>query len=279
MKKTIRIKSSRSLFDLRLQEVWDYRDLWFMFVKRDFLASFKQTILGPLWFFVQPVLTTLIFTFVFGNIAGLSTDGMPKVLFYMSGLVIWNYFSECFNKTANLFVSNASMFGKVYFPRLIMPLSIVTSGLIRFVIQFCLFLGILLYFKLTGDTNVTPNWNILYVPLLVVMMAGYALGLGMIISSMTTKYRDLSMLVGFGVTLLMYATPVIYPLNAVPEKYVAVVNANPLVPIVEMFRYAFLGSGQISAGGMLYSLTCMVCLLLGGILIFNKVEQNFMDTV
>ena len=279
MKKTIRIKSSRSLFDLRLQEVWDYRDLWFMFVKRDFLASFKQTILGPLWFFVQPVLTTLIFTFVFGNIAGLSTDGMPKVLFYMSGLVIWNYFSECFNKTANLFVSNASMFGKVYFPRLIMPLSIVTSGLIRFVIQFCLFLGILLYFKIIGNNLVASNWNILFVPFLVVLMAGYALGLGMIISSLTTKYRDLSMLVGFGVTLLMYATPVIYPLNAVPEKYIAVVKANPLAPIVELFRYAFLGSGQVSASGMLYSISCMVFLLLSGIVIFNKVEQNFMDTV
>jgi len=279
MKKSIRIKSSRSLFDLRLREVWDYRDLWFMFVKRDFLASFKQTILGPLWFFVQPVLTTLIFTFVFGNIAGISTDGMPKVLFYMSGLVIWNYFSECFNKTANLFVSNASMFGKVYFPRLIMPLSIITSGLIRFVIQFCLFLGILLYFKIIGNNTVAPNWNILFVPFLVVLMAGYALGLGMIISSLTTKYRDLSMLVGFGVTLLMYATPVIYPLNAVPEKYIAVVKANPLAPIVELFRYAFLGSGQVSASGMLYSISCMVFLLLSGIVIFNKVEQNFMDTV
>ncbi len=279
MKKTIRIKSARSLLDLRLQEVWEYRDLWFMFVKRDFLASFKQTILGPLWFFVQPILTTIIFTFVFGNIAGISTDGMPKVLFYMSGLVIWNYFSEGFNKTANLFVSNAAMFGKVYFPRLIMPLSIVTSGLIRFAIQFCLFIGILLYFKFTGDARVLPNWNIVFVPLLILMMAGYALGLGMIISSMTTKYRDLSMLVGFGVTLLMYATPVIYPLNAVPDKYVTIVNANPLVPIVELFRYAFLGSGQVSAGSMMYSVIFMVGLLIGGIVIFNKVEQNFMDTV
>jgi lipopolysaccharide transport system permease protein len=197
----------------------------------------------------------------------------------MSGLVIWNYFSESFNKTANLFVSNASMFGKVYFPRLIMPLSIVTSGLIRFVIQFSLFLGRLTYFKIIGHTTVTPNWKILYVPFLVVVMAGYALGLGMIISSMTTKYRDLSMLVGFGVTLLMYATPVIYPLNAVPEKYVAIVKANPLAPIVELFRYAFLGSGQVSASAMLYSFSFMVCLLLSGIVIFNKVEQNFMDTV
>lgn len=267
------------MFDLRLREVWDYRDLWFMFVKRDFLASFKQTILGPLWFFVQPVLTTLIFTFVFGNIAGISTDGMPKILFYMSGLVIWNYFSEGFNKTANLFVSNAGLFGKVYFPRLIMPLSIVTSGLIRFIIQFCLFLGILCYFLITGDNVVQPNWTIVFVPFLIVMMAGYALGLGMIISSMTTKYRDLSMLVGFGVTLLMYATPVIYPLNAVPEQYLKVVNANPLVPIVETFRYAFLGTGQVNSGSMLYSIFFMLTLLLSGIVVFNKVEQNFMDTV
>jgi lipopolysaccharide transport system permease protein len=278
MKKLV-IKSTRSLFDLRLNQVWEYRDLLWMFVRRDFVASYKQTILGPLWFLLQPILTTIMFTFVFGNIAGISTDGMPKVLFYMSGLVIWNYFSECFNKTANLFVSNASMFGKVYFPRLIMPLSIVTSGLIRFVIQFSLFLGILFYFKIIGHNTVAPNWNILYVPFLVVVMAGYALGLGMIISSLTTKYRDLSMLVGFGVTLLMYATPVIYPLNAVPEKYIAVVKANPLAPIVELFRYAFLGSGQVSSSGMLYSFSCMVFLLLSGIVIFNKVEQNFMDTV
>ena len=264
---------------MRLKQVWEYRDLLWMFVRRDFVASYKQTILGPIWFLLQPILTTIIFTFVFGNIAGISTDGMPKVLFYMSGLVIWNYFSECFNKTANLFVSNASMFGKVYFPRLIMPLSIVTSGMIRFVIQFCLFLGILLYFKIIGHNTVAPNWKILFVPFLVVVMAGYALGLGMIISSLTTKYRDLSMLVGFGVTLLMYATPVIYPLNAVPEKYIAVVKANPLAPIVELFRYAFLGSGQVSASGMLYSISCMVFLLLSGIVIFNKVEQNFMDTV
>jgi lipopolysaccharide transport system permease protein len=197
----------------------------------------------------------------------------------MSGLVIWNYFSECFNKTANMFVSNASMFGKVYFPRLIMPLSIVTSGLIRFTIQFCLFLGILLYFKIMGHNAVSPNWKIIYIPLLMVMMAGYALGLGMIISSMTTKYRDLSMLVGFGVTLLMYATPVIYPLNAVPTKYIAIVKANPLAPIVESFRSAFLGVGQVSSSAMLYSISLMILLLLGGILIFNKVEQNFMDTV
>lgn len=278
MKKVI-IKSTRSLFDLRLKQVWEYRDLLWMFVRRDFVASYKQTLLGPLWFLLQPILTTVMFVFVFGNIAGISTDGMPKVLFYMSGLVIWNYFSEGFNKTANLFVSNASMFGKVYFPRLIMPLSIVTSGLIRFAIQFCLFLGILIYFKIIGYSTVTPNWKILYVPFLVVVMAGYALGLGMIISSMTTKYRDLSMLVGFGVTLLMYATPVIYPLKAVPEKYVAIVKANPLAPIVELFRYAFLGSGQVSASAMLYSFSFMVCLLLSGIVIFNKVEQNFMDTV
>lgn len=264
---------------MRLKQVWEYRDLLWMFVRRDFVASYKQTILGPLWFLLQPILTTIMFTFVFGNIAGISTDGMPKVLFYMSGLVIWNYFSECFNKTANLFVSNASMFGKVYFPRLIMPLSIVTSGLIRFVIQFSLFLGILFYFKIIDHNTVAPNWNILYVPFLVVVMAGYALGLGMIISSLTTKYRDLSMLVGFGVTLLMYATPVIYPLNAVPDKYIAVVKANPLAPIVELFRYAFLGSGQVSASAMLYSFSCMVFLLLSGIVIFNKVEQNFMDTV
>jgi lipopolysaccharide transport system permease protein len=279
-KKSIEIiKPKRSLLDLRLTEVWEYRDLLFMFVKRDFLASYTQTILGPLWFFIQPIFTTIMFVFVFGNIAGISTDGQPKILFYLSGLVIWNYFSDCLNKTANVFVSNAGIFGKVYFPRLITPLSIIVSGLMRFSIQFLLFIAVFIFYFVKGE--VTFHWNvaIILLPLLLILMAGFALGLGMIISSLTTKYRDLAMFIGFGVGLLMYATPVIYPLNSVPLQYRYIVNANPITPIIETFRYAFLGSGNFNLMYLIYSTTCMVVFLFAGIIAFNKIEQNFMDTV
>lgn len=273
------IRPHRSLFDLRLIELWNYRDLLLMFVKRDFLASYTQTILGPLWFFIQPIFTTLMFVFVFGNIAGISTDGQPKILFYLSGLVIWNYFSDCLNKTANVFVANAGIFGKVYFPRLITPLSIIVSGLLRFCIQFFLFIGVFIFYYFKGEVIFHWNLAIGILPFLLILMAGFALGMGMIISSLTTKYRDLAMFIGFGVGLLMYATPVIYPLNSVPSKYLYIVNANPISPIVETFRYAFLGSGSFSLMHLLYSLTCMLIFLFAGIIIFNKVEKNFMDTV
>jgi len=250
-----------------------------MFVKRDFLASYTQTILGPLWFFIQPIFTTIMFVFVFGNIAGISTDGQPKILFYLSGLVIWNYFSDCLNKTANVFVSNAGIFGKVYFPRLITPLSIIVSGLLRFSIQFLLFIGVFIFYLSKGEVIFQWNVAVILLPVLLILMAGFALGIGMIISSLTTKYRDLAMFIGFGVGLLMYATPVIYPLNSVPSKYQFIVNANPISPIVETFRYAFLGSGSFSLMSLTYSIICMIVLLFSGIVIFNKVEQNFMDTV
>lgn len=278
MRKEI-IRSKRSLLDLRLSQVWEYRDLLWMFVRRDFVASYKQTILGPVWFVLQPVLTTIMFTFVFGNIAGISTDGHPKVLFYMSGLVIWNYFSDCLNKTSNVFVANANIFGKVYFPRLIMPLAIVASGLIRFFVQLALFLSIWFWFYFNGNTSIGINSIVLFLPLLILFMACFALGLGMIISSMTTKYRDLSLLVGFSITLLMYATPVIYPMNAVPNQYKMIVNLNPLTSIVETFRMAFLGKGELEPYSLIYSFTCMLGLLFIGVLVFNKVEQDFMDTV
>ena len=273
------IRPKRSLLDLRLYEVWEYRDLLVMFVKRDFLASYTQTILGPLWFFIQPIFTTIMFVFVFGNIAGISTDGQPKILFYLSGLVIWNYFSDCLNKTANVFVSNAGMFGKVYFPRLITPLSIIASGLLKFSIQFILFISVFIYYFLKGEVVFHWNTAITLLPILLILMAGFALGLGMIISSLTTKYRDLAMFIGFGVGLLMYATPVIYPLNSVPIKYRYIVNGNPISPIVETFRYAFLGSGNFSLIQLSYSIACMLVFLFAGIVVFNKVEQNFMDTV
>ncbi len=273
------IQPKRSLFDLRLKDVWNYKDLLFMFVKRDFVANYKQTILGPLWFIIQPVLTTLMFTVVFGNFAKISTDGQPKILFYMAGVTIWNYFSDSFNRTSSVFTANASIFGKVYFPRLIVPLSIIVSGLIKFSIQFALFIGTLTYFLFKSNISVHPNIYVLLTPLLLLLMAGLALGAGMIISSMTTKYRDFTYLVTFGVTLLMYATPVIYPIAFLPIKYKSIVMANPLSGIVETFRYAWLGSGTFSWQLLGYSSCFVIILLILGIVIFNKVEKNFMDTV
>jgi len=273
------IQPRRNIFDLRLKDVWNYRDLLGMFVKRDFLANYKQTILGPLWFFIQPILTTIMFTLIFGKFAGLKTDGLPPIPFYLAGLTIWNYFSECFNKTSSVFTSNANIFGKVYFPRLILPLSIVTSGLLRLGIQFVLFICFLAYYLIQGGTTIAPNLYILLTPLLILIMAGYALGAGMIFSSLTTKYRDLSFLLSFGVQLLMYSTPIIYSVSAVPEKYKSIVLANPLSSIVETFRYAYLGSGYLSLTNLAYSFIIMLVVLASGVVIFNKVEQSFMDTV
>jgi lipopolysaccharide transport system permease protein len=273
------IKPRRSLFELNLKEVWNYRDLLMMFVRRDFVAGYKQTILGPLWFFIQPIFTTIMFTFVFGNIANISTDGQPKILFYLSGLTIWNYFSECFTKTSNIFIANAGIFGKVYFPRLISPLAIVVSGLMRFAVQMLLFLSVLIYFNVTGSETVKPNLSILLFPFLVFLMAGFALGFGMLISSLTTKYRDLTMLISFGVTLLMYVTPIIYPINTIPSKYKPIVMANPIAPVVETFRYSFLGSGELNWMSLGYSASWVMVLLIVGVIVFNKVQQTFMDTV
>jgi lipopolysaccharide transport system permease protein len=273
------IEPKKKLFDLRLKEAWYYRDLLVLWVKRDFTATYKQTILGPIWIFLQPLLMTLMFTLVFGRFANLSTDGLPKILFYLAGVTIWNYFSESFTKTATVFKDNANLFGKVYFPRIIMPLSIVSSNLIRFIIQFSLFVGFIFYYRLQGNNQVNPNLMILLTPMLLFIMAGFALGAGMIISSLTTKYRDLAFLLTFGVQLLMYATPVIYPVNALPEKYRIFVLANPIAPVVETFRYAFLGSGAFSWSALMYSFGAMSLLLFAGVVIFNRVEKNFMDTV
>ena len=273
------IEPKKKLFDLRLKEAWYYRDLLVLWVKRDFTATYKQTILGPIWIFLQPLLMTLMFTLVFGRFANLSTDGLPRILFYLAGVTIWNYFSESFTKTATVFKDNANLFGKVYFPRIIMPLSIVSSNLIRFIIQFSLFVGFIFYYRLQGNNQVNPNLMILLTPMLLFIMAGFALGAGMIISSLTTKYRDLAFLLTFGVQLLMYATPVIYPVNALPEKYRIFVLANPIAPVVETFRYAFLGSGAFSWSALMYSFGAMSLLLFAGVVIFNRVEKNFMDTV
>ncbi len=272
------LRPKKSLFEVNLAELWHYRDLIAMFVKRDFVSKFKQTILGPLWFIVQPLLTTLMFVVVFGNIAGIPTDGIPQVLFYMTGIVGWNYFSTCLNDTSQTFIKNASIFGKVYFPRLAMPLSVVISNLVSFAIQFIFLLGFLIYFIAKGS-HVAPGIEILLIPFLVLLIAGLGLGFGIIISSLTTKYRDLVHLVSFGVTLWMYATPIIYPLSEIPEKYKAYVMANPMTPIVETFKTALLGVGSVDYIGLFYSFAFMVVLLAIGILIFNKVERTFMDTV
>lgn len=273
------IEPQRSLLDLRLGELWRYRDLVLLFVRRDFVAVYKQTILGPLWYLIQPLLTTLTFTVIFGQIARLPTDGLPQFLFYLSGTVVWAYFADCLNKTSNTFVQNASLFGKVYFPRMAVPVSILISNLITFAIQFALFVVFVLFFVARG-TAIQPNWLwIALSPMLVLMMAGLGLGFGVIISSLTTKYRDLRFLVTFGVQLLMYATPVIYPVSSIPARFQWVILANPMTPIVEAFRYAYLGAGTVDTGHLLYSAGFMLAVVALGSVIFNRVEQTFMDTV
>lgn len=272
------IEGKTSLFDLKLQEVWHYRDLLLMFVKRDFVSFYKQTILGPFWFFIQPLFTTIIFTFVFGNLAGLSTDGLPQPLFYLAGITAWNYFGDCITKTSTVFKDNANIFGKVYFPRLIMPLSIVTSNLVRFGVQMLLFIGMIVYFWAVGaDFRLTSA--ILLFPVLIVLMALLGLGLGLIITAMTTKYRDLSFLVGFGVQLLMYVTTVIYPLSSAPEKYRWLIEMNPMTGIIEAFRFAFLGKGEFTTWSLAYSSLVTLVIMVLGVFIFNKTEKNFVDTV
>jgi len=272
------IQPHTHLLDLPLKEVWRYRDLLFLLVKRDFVATYKQTILGPIWFFLQPILTTLTFTLIFGRIAKISTDGMPMLLFYMAGITLWNYFSECINRTATIFKDNEAVFGKVYFPRLVMPLSIVISNLVKLCIQFSLFLLFWIYYIVTGNA-VHPNMAILLTPILIIIMGGLGLGFGMIISAMTTKYRDLSFLLTFGIQLLMYATPVIYPLSSISGKYKWLIMANPMSSVIETFRYAFLGSGLFNWSGLSYSAGFMIIIMALGTIIFNKVEKSFMDTV
>lgn len=274
------IKPRESLLDVDFKEIWKYRDLWSLFVKRDIITQYKQTVLGPLWYFVQPIMTTIMYMVVFGGIAGISTDGLPQALFYLSGICMWQYFSECMTKTSNTFVSNAGVFGKVYFPRLIVPLSTVTSNLIRFGIQFMLFLVVYVYYVVFTDVNVGPNLYALLFPVLVLMLAGLGLGFGILFSSMTTKYRDLTLLLGFFVHLWMYATPVIYPLSMITnEKLKLVMSLNPLTGILEAFKYGILGTGSFSWMALGYSFLFMVALLALGIVVFNRVQRSFMDTV
>ncbi len=275
---TLVIRPQRAWWDLRLGELWRYRDLVWLFVWRDFVAYYKQTILGPLWYLIQPILTTLVFTVIFGNIAKLSTDGLPPFLFYLAGNTVWTYFSTCLTSTSNTFVSNSSMFGKVYFPRLSVPISIVISNIISFGIRFGLFILFLIYFIAQG-AEVRPNAWAFLLPVLLLIMAGIGLGLGIIISSLTTKYRDLQQLVGFGVQLLMYGAPVIYPLSSVESNWRWVFLANPMTPVIELFRYGFMGVSSLSPIYIFYSIAWMLAVLLIGVLVFNHVESTFMDTV
>ena len=273
------IKPKNKLFEVDFGEIWRYRDLYSMFVKRDIITQYKQTILGPAWFFIQPALTTIMYMVVFGGIAGISTDGLPQPLFYLAGIVFWQYFSDCLNKTSNTFLNNQGIFGKVYFPRLIVPLSVVTSNLLRLGIQLSLFVAVYMYYLVTG-APVRPNLYALLFPVLVVMLAGLALGFGIIISSMTTKYRDMTILFTFVVQLWMYATPIIYPLSTITnEKIRLAMMINPITSIVETFKYGALGVGTFSWMMLGYSFGFMVVLLTIGIVVFNKVQRSFMDTV
>ena len=271
------IESKQSLFDINLKELWHYRDLLVLFVRRDFVTVYKQTILGPLWFFIQPLLTTITFTIIFGNVAQLSTDGAPKIIFYMAGITLWNYFSTCLTTVSGVFNANASIFGKVYFPRLIMPLTIVVSNLMKFGVQFLLFVGFVAYF--TFQNQIQPNSWILLTPVIIVLMALISMGIGLILSSMTTKYKDLNQLIGFGVQLFMYATPVIYPSSSVPQNYQWVVELNPLVGLFDYMRYAYLGVGNFNFSNLVYPSIFSIVILAIGILVFNKTQKTFMDTV
>lgn len=273
------ISSKRRWFDINLKEVWRYRDLIWLFTKRSFILIYKQTILGPAWILLQPLMTTLIYTVVFGGIAGISTDGVPQLLFYMGGTAVWGFFSNCLNRTATTFTSNAGVFGKVYFPRLVTPISNVLSAAIDFGVQLAMFLVFWLYYVITGQ--VSPNYfGIILLPLLLVYLGMLGLGLGIIISSMTTKYRDLTLLVGFGVSLWMYITPVVYPVSSLGNGLLSkLVMLNPVTCAVEAFRWIFLGSGSMSPLYWLISIAVTIVVVLLGIIIFNRVEKTFMDTV
>lgn len=272
------IEDKHSLFDLKLKEVWKYKDLVYMFVKRDFVSSFKQTILGPIWFFINPILTTIVYLIVFGRIAKLPTDGSPPLLFYLAGVTLWNYFSSALTGTSYTFAGNAGIFGKVYFPRLVTPLSIVISNLMRFGVQMLLFVIVWIYYLSKGEIH--PHWWwILVTPFLILLMAIFALGTGMIFSSLTTKYKDLNMILGFGVSLYMYATPVIYPVSSLSGIFKTLAYYNPLTGIFECFKYSWLGAGNFSPLMLGISTIIILVIFMVGLVIFNKVEKTFMDTV
>ena len=278
---TLVVTSQRSWINLDINELWRYRDLVLLMFNRDLVTWYKQTILGPLWYLIQPLFTTLMYTVVFGSIAKISTDGQPKILFYLSGVILWNYFADCFKIISDTFVTNKSIFGKVYFPRIVMPLSTVLSNLVKFGIQLVLFVSIYIYYLFNGY-ELQWDASLLLLPVLVIMAGGLSIGLGMIASSLTVKYRDITFLITFGIQLLMYATPVIYPLSEVSEKlgeYKIVILANPMSAIIESFRYILLKSGSLDYGNLAYSFVATIIILFTGIIIFNRTEKSFIDTV
>lgn len=272
------VRPKRHLLDINLKEVWDYRDLIMLFVRRDFVSSYKQTLLGPFWYILNPLISTFMYTLVFAGIAGIPTEGIPPQLFYLSGIVGWSYFATCLKGTSSTFISNAGIFGKVYFPRLASPISVIISSLVQLVIQLLLLAVFMLFYSLKGF-EINVNWYILYIPLLVINLALLGLGIGIIFSALTTKYRDLSNLLGFGVQLWMYITPIIYPASSVPEKYQVYVYINPVAPLVEAFKYGLIGAGEFNPSRLLYSVVVTLILLFVGVILFNRTEQNFMDTV
>lgn len=272
------VSAKRGLFNLNIKELWKYRDLVILFVKRDLKNVYKQTVLGPLWIVINPFLSTFVFTVIFGMIANISTDGIPQFLFYMSGNILWSFFSNCFNRASSTFLSNARIFGKVYFPRLVMPLSGIVYNSITFLVQFVMFAILVAVYALTG-ANVHPNLLVLALPLFLIHIAFLGTGTGLIISSLTTKYRDLNVLVSFGLTLWMYLTPVVYPVSQIPESIRFIMLLNPVAPIVETFRYAFLGSGSFEWFYLLVSAVVTSLILISGMIVFNQVEKNFIDTV
>lgn len=278
MEFTTVIKPKNKLFEVDFKEIWQYRDLYTMFVKRDIITQYKQTILGPVWFFIQPALTTIMYMVVFGGIAGISTDSLPQPMFYLAGIVVWQYFADCLLKTSSTFTVNQGIFGKVYFPRIIVPLATATSNLVRMGIQFILFVAVYVYYLIIG-VQIAPNAHLLLLPVLIVILAGLSIGFGIIISSMTTKYRDLTILFTFIVQLWMYATPIIYPLSTMSADRQWIMALNPVTSIIETFKYGAMGVGTFSWGMLGYSFGFMVVLLGVGIVVFNKVQRSFMDTV
>jgi len=273
------IEPKKKWLDVDLRGLWRYRDLYYMYIKRDIVTQYKQTILGPLWYIIQPLLTTIMYMFVFGGLAGISTDGIPQPLFYMAGITMWNYFSTCFTSCSEVFSHNANVFGKVYFPRLVVPLSSCTSNLIRMLIQLLMFIAIYIYYIATGQFTATLSFSVMLFPLFILMTGLHAMSWGLLFSSWTTKYRDLKFLISFGIQLLMYATPVIYPLSFAPERYRFILELNPLTPIFEAFKYSCLGTGTFSFIGLIYSLIFLCVTMFFSVIIFNRTEQRFMDTV
>jgi len=272
------VKPKENIFKLDVSNIWQYRDLFWLLVRRDFVAFYKQTVLGPLWFLLQPVFTILIYSYIFGSLAQIGTDGIPRPLFYMAGITCWHYFAECLSKTSNVFVDNAHVFGKVYFPRLIIPFSVVLSSLIRFGIYFLIMVLMALWYYYRGEIKGANAFACL-LPVLLALIAMLGMGLGMIVSSLTTKYRDLSFLVGFGVQLLMWASPVVYPISVAPLKYRPLIAINPMTPLIETFRFGFLGAGTFSWASLGTSAAIIILVALIGITLFNKAERTFIDTV